>query len=137
MGLTAPGAVVPPRLQRALDAFAGLQDDGLYLVPVRHHSPACALAVAALVREVRPSAVLIEGPEEYTPLVAALQDPATVPPVAVLSIARTGESTSSAFYPLAEFSPEWVALRAAGEAGVPVAFIDRPWAAAEHPTRST
>ena len=133
MGLTAPGAVVPPRLQRALDAFAGLQDDGLYLVPVRHHSPACALAVAALVREVRPSAVLIEGPEEYTPLVAALQDPATVPPVAVLSIARTGESTSSAFYPLAEFSPEWVALRAAGEAGVPVAFIDRPWAAAEHP----
>ena len=120
---------MPPRLRRALDAFADLQESGLYLVPVRHHSPACALAVAALIREVRPAAVLIEGPEEYTPLVGALQHPATVPPVAVLSIARSGQSTSSAFYPLAEFSPEWVALRAAGETGVPVAFIDRPWEA--------
>lgn len=139
MGLTA--TEVPPRLRRALDAFEGLQDAGLYLVPVRHHSPACALAVAALVRAVRPAAVLIEGPEEYTSLVGALQDPATVPPVAVLSIARSGPTTSSAFYPLAEFSPEWVALRAAGEASVPAAFIDRPWtvtadAVEEHLTRT-
>ena len=73
------------------------------LVPLRHHSPACALALSALLEEVRPAVVLIEGPAEYTALLGALQDAATVPPVAVLSL---GEGAAS-YYPLAEFSPEW------------------------------
>ena len=35
-------------------------------VPVRHHSPAAARAVRALVERHRPEAVLIEGPSEFT-----------------------------------------------------------------------
>ena len=93
----------------------------MHLVPIRHHSPACALALRALLEEVRPAVVLIEGPAEYTDLLPALQDAATVPPVAVLSL---GEGAAS-YYPLAEFSPEWVALRWAGAAGAEAAFIDR------------
>ncbi|WP_253274655.1 DUF5682 family protein [Actinomyces sp. oral taxon 414] len=93
----------------------------MHLVPIRHHSPACALALSALLEEVRPAVVLIEGPAEYTDLLPALQDAATVPPVAVLSL---GEGVAS-YYPLAEFSPEWVALRWAGAAGAEAAFIDR------------
>ena len=118
---SAPGSPVPPGLARALEAQRTWGRRGVHLVPIRHHSPACALALSALLEEVRPAVVLIEGPAEYTALLGALQDAATVPPVAVLSL---GEGAAS-YYPLAEFSPEWVALRWAGANGAEAAFIDR------------
>ena len=118
---SAPGSPVPPGLARALEAQRAWGQRGVHLVPIRHHSPACALALSALLEEVRPAVVLIEGPAEYTALLGALQDAATVPPVAVLSL---GEGAAS-YYPLAEFSPEWVALRWAGANGAEAAFIDR------------
>ena len=118
---TGPPAPVPPGLARALEAQRTWGRRGVHLVPIRHHSPACALALSALLEEVRPAVVLIEGPAEYTALLGALQDAATVPPVAVLSL---GEGAAS-YYPLAEFSPEWVALRWAGANGAEAAFIDR------------
>ena len=112
---------VPPRLRRALGSQRAWAGSGVHLVPVRHHSPACALALSALLEEVRPAVVLIEGPAEYTALLPALQDPDTVPPVAVLSLV----DRTASYYPLAEFSPEWVALRWAGEHDAEAAFIDR------------
>ena len=108
-------------MRRALGSQRAWGRAGVHLVPVRHHSPACALALSALLEEVRPGVVLIEGPAEYTSLLPALQDPATVPPVAVLSLTDHAAS----YYPLAEFSPEWVALRWAGANGAEAAFIDR------------
>ena len=112
---------VPPRLRRALGSQRAWAGPGVHLVPIRHHSPACALALSALLEEVRPAVVLIEGPAEYTALLPALQDPDTVPPVAVLSLV----DRTASYYPLAEFSPEWVALRWAGEHDAEAAFIDR------------
>ena len=120
-GTAASGTPLPPRLRRALESQRTWADRGVHLVPIRHHSPACALALSALLEQVRPGAVLIEGPAEYTALLPALQDPATVPPIAVLSLA----DRTASYYPLAEFSPEWVALRWAGEHAAEVAFIDR------------
>lgn len=119
--MSAPTPQVPARLQRAVDAQQRWGEAGVHLVPIRHHSPACALALSALLEEVRPATVLIEGPVEYADLLPSLQDPRTVPPVALLSL---GERTAS-YYPLAEFSPEWVALRWAGEHGAEAVFIDR------------
>ena len=118
---TGSPAPVPPGLARALEAQRAWGRRGVHLVPIRHHSPACALALSALLEEVRPAVVLIEGPAEYTALLPALQDPGTVPPVALLSLA----DRTAFYYPLAEFSPEWVALRWAGEHGAEAAFIDR------------
>mgnify|MGYP002682462719 CR=1 FL=1 len=51
--------------------------------------------------------VVPDAQAEYAAVLAALQDPRTVPPVAVLSV----DGSRAGFYPLAEFSPEWVALR--------------------------
>ena len=119
--MSASTTQVPVRLQRALDAQRRWGEAGVHLVPIRHHSPACALALSALLEEVRPATVLIEGPVEYAALLPSLQNPRTVPPVALLSL---GERTAS-YYPLAEFSPEWVALRWAGEHGAEAVFIDR------------
>ena len=119
--MSASTTQVPARLQYALDSQRRWGEAGVHLVPVRHHSPACALALSALLEEVHPATVLIEGPVEYAALLPSLQDPRTVPPVALLSL---GERTAS-YYPLAEFSPEWVALRWAGQHGAEAAFIDR------------
>ncbi|MCF4122481.1 DUF5682 family protein [Antribacter sp. KLBMP9083] len=115
----------PERLQRAADAVVRLREEGIVLAPVRHHSPACAVAVRAAIEELRPAAVLIEGPEEYTRLIPDLLDEATRPPIAVLSLGADG--LGAGFYPLASFSPEWVALRAGRAAGAELAFVDRPW----------
>ena len=63
----------PERLRAAADAVGRLRDErGIHFAPVRHHSPACAVAVRAAIEELRPAAVLIEGPEEFTRLIPDL-----------------------------------------------------------------
>jgi hypothetical protein len=118
-------AAVSPRLARALDSLRRHREAGVHFAPIRHHSPGCAAALAALLDQVHPATVLIEGPLEYRTLLPSLADPATRPPIAALSITPTG----AAFYPLAEFSPEWVGLRWGAAAGAEVVFIDQPWSA--------
>lgn len=130
--LRASWGAAPERLRQAAHDLAVLRErDGVHLFGVRHHSPACAVAVAALVAEVRPAAVLVEGPEEYTHLLPALLDEGTVPPVAVLSLDGAGQGVShgAGFYPLARYSPEWVAIRAGHAVGAALAFVDTPWGA--------
>ena len=129
MAPAGPGGAAPERLTRALAAQARWREAGIHLAGVRHHSPGCAQALAALLDEVRPRTVLIEGPREYDALLPALADPATRPPVAVLSV---GERRSG-FYPLADFSPEWVALRWGSTQGAEVAFIDAGYAETDDP----
>ncbi|MFC8389602.1 DUF5682 family protein [Streptomyces sp. NPDC057238] len=98
---------------------------GPLLLGVRHHGPGSARAVRAVLEEARPDAVLIEGPPEADALVPLAAEEDMRPPVALLAHA-VDEPGRSAFWPLAEFSPEWVALRWALEHKVPARFIDLP-----------
>ncbi|WP_018543996.1 DUF5682 family protein [Streptomyces sp. LaPpAH-108] len=98
---------------------------GPLLLGVRHHGPGSARAVRAALDAGRPAVVLIEGPPEADPLIPLAADPGLRPPVALLAHA-VDEPGRSAFWPLAEFSPEWVAIRWAVERGVPARFIDLP-----------
>lgn len=98
---------------------------GPLLLGVRHHGPGSARAVRAVLRARQPKAVLIEGPPEADALIPLAADPRMQPPVALLAHA-VDEPGRSAFWPLADFSPEWVALRWALEHGVPARFIDLP-----------
>ncbi|WP_307818549.1 DUF5682 family protein [Streptomyces sp. MBT62] len=95
------------------------------LLGVRHHGPGSARAVRAALAAARPQVVLIEGPPEADPLIPLAADEDMRPPVALLAHA-VDEPGRSAFWPLAEFSPEWVAIRWALEHGVPARFIDLP-----------
>ncbi|GAA3165691.1 MULTISPECIES: DUF5682 family protein [Streptomyces] len=95
------------------------------LLGVRHHGPGSARAVRAALEQTAPCAVLIEGPPEADALVPLAGDPGMRPPVALLAHVRDAPGRS-AFWPLAEFSPEWVALQWALEREVPVRFIDLP-----------
>lgn len=109
-------------------ADVDLQARVVYL-PIRHHSPACAWHVDRLIREIRPAAVLIEGPRDATPLVPLLVAPETRLPVAIYAtyVRSRQESASerfAAYYPLCDFSPELVAVQAGLAVGADVEFID-------------
>lgn len=98
---------------------------GVYLAPIRHHSPACAWALAMMIRELRPAHVLIEAPcdlEQHIPLIL---DKETVPPVALVSITE-GENRLAAYYPFTDHSPEYVAMQEAQKIGASIRFIDLP-----------
>nr|WP_235978268.1 DUF5682 family protein [Streptomyces lycii] len=95
------------------------------LLGVRHHGPGSARAVRAALDARDPAVVLIEGPPEADALAGLAAEDGMRPPVALLAHV-TGEPARAAFWPLAEFSPEWVALRWALTRGVPVRFFDLP-----------
>jgi hypothetical protein len=122
MGGVRQGKEVAP-----LTAAVDLSQRVVYF-PVRHHSPACAFHVGKLIREVRPAAVLIEGPRDATPLVPLLVHAQTRMPVAIYATyVRRSEGLPerhAAYYPLCEFSPEFAAIRAGLEVGAEVRFID-------------
>ncbi|MGW3325577.1 DUF5682 family protein [Streptomyces virginiae] len=98
---------------------------GPLLLGVRHHGPGSARAVRAALEAARPEAVLIEGPPEGDALLPLAAEKGMRPPVALLAHAAD-DPGRAAFWPLAGFSPEWVAIRWAQEHEVPVRFIDLP-----------
>ncbi len=97
-----------------------------HLIGVRHHSPALASAVEELLAASAPDVLAIELPTEAAEWVEWLAHPEATAP---LALALSAASSSFAFYPFADFSPELVALRWARAQGVPVECVDLPVAA--------
>jgi Family of unknown function (DUF5682) len=109
------------------------------LLGVRHHGPGSARAVRRALLAYQPDVVLIEGPPEADPLVPLAGDEEMRAPVALLAYpaeaataaaraaaTRAPSGARATFWPAAEFSPEWQAIRWAVAHGVPVRFIDLP-----------
>lgn len=97
----------------------------VHILGVRHHGPGSARSVAEALAELRPRLVLVEGPPELDQVLPLLADTDMVPPVAGL-IYAVDEPRLASFYPLAGFSPEWVAIRWALSTGAEVRAIDLP-----------
>ncbi|QCB95205.1 hypothetical protein E5225_05305 [Cellulomonas shaoxiangyii] len=97
----------------------------MHVLGVRHHGPGSARSVLEALEELDPDVVLVEGAPELAPLVPFVADPGLVPPVAGLVYA-VDEPGRASFYPMAEFSPEWVALRWAVARGRRVELADLP-----------
>lgn len=151
-GSVATSIALPEAVAQQLPQLLGTEGDParIVFVPVRHHSPACAWALRALLRELRPAAILIEGPDDVSSLLPLMSEPQTRPPVAWLCQAvreRASASTDdtdavpeagtdpaaprtdtrSSFYPFCDYSPEWIAIREGAALGAQVALIDLPW----------
>ncbi|TLF75881.1 DUF5682 family protein [Nocardia cyriacigeorgica] len=92
---------------------------------IRHHGPGSARSLRLALDHYRPDMILIEGPADADPLTVFVDDPGLVPPVAMLAYVPDAP-TRAAFWPFAQFSPEWQALRYATEHAVPVHFCDLP-----------
>jgi hypothetical protein len=113
-----------------------------YWFPVRHHSPAVARHLEAVILARRPRLVFIEGPHEANDLIPHIVDPKTRPPVAVYSSYRDDGNVLglagiaspapdipprfACWYPLLSYSPEYVALLAAKKVGARAVFMDLP-----------
>ncbi|MFV0523901.1 MAG: DUF5682 family protein [Acidimicrobiales bacterium] len=118
----------------ATRARALLRPPVLY-VPIRHHSPTCAVHVETLIRRHRPRAVLVEGPPSFDDQIDLLLDPAARMPLAVyayvtLAPPETDLDTDDepvrvgSYFPLCDYSPELVALRTGREVGARLGFVD-------------
>jgi hypothetical protein len=99
--------------------------DGTHILGIRHHGPGSARSVVSALEAIQPQVVLIEGPPDADELLALATDAGMQPPVALL-IYRPDEPKRAVFYPFAEFSPEWQAIRWAVGHQVPVRFMDLP-----------
>lgn len=92
---------------------------------IRHHGPGCARSLISALETWEPDCLLVEGPPDGEPMLPFVIDADMVPPVALL-IHAEGEAQRVAFYPFAEFSPEWQALRYGLGRKIPVRFMDLP-----------
>ncbi|MDA8019299.1 MAG: DUF5682 family protein [Thermoanaerobaculia bacterium] len=94
---------------------------------IRHHGPGSARSLLRALRALEPDCVLVEGPPEADGLLPLAVSADMQPPVALL-VYRPDAPSRCAFYPFAEFSPEWQAIRFAVERDLPVRFMDLPQA---------
>ena len=92
---------------------------------VRHHGPGCARSLVAALEAMGPDAVLIEGPPDAAEVLQLAGAAEMKPPVALL-VYPVDTPARAVFYPFAEFSPEWQAIRFALARGIPVRFMDLP-----------
>lgn len=91
------------------------------LIGVRHHSAAVARALPQMLDDFSPKSLLIELPEDLNSWFTYLADSDTHAPVAISAVDGAGHL---AFYPLADFSPELVAIRWAFARSIPVIACD-------------
>ena len=102
-----------------------MSDTGISIFGIRHHGPGCARSLRRVFDAWRPDCVLIEGPTGAEALLAHVAGGDLQPPVALLSHC-VDDPQLAVFHPYAEFSPEWQAMRWAGEHGAEVRFMDVP-----------
>ena len=100
----------------------------VHLLGIRHHGPGSARSVLAVLAQCQPAAILIEGPADAQPLLAQVDRDDLALPIALMlhSAEKDDSAPAAAFYPFAEYSPEWQALRHGQRHGIPVQFFDLP-----------
>src|ERR1043166_6657758 len=112
-----------PKLDRLIDQ---LTSGDILFFPIRHHSPACALHLQRLIDITKPTAILVEGPANFSPLIPLILNPRTRTPFAIYTnyVDTTrrvskgaakgrgdfGPARFAAYYPFCNYSPELVAL---------------------------
>jgi hypothetical protein len=92
---------------------------------IRHHGPGSARSLLSTLESTRPDAVLVEGPSDAEDVLSLIASLEMKPPVALL-VYPPDVPHDATYYPFAEFSPEWQALRYAIGRGVTARFVDLP-----------
>jgi hypothetical protein len=99
----------------------------VHVFGVRHHGPGSARSLGKALEALEPDALLVEGPPDADAVIPLLGHAEMRPPVAIL-VYRPEKPRDSAYYPFAEFSPEWQAIAYALRHSIPVRFMDLPMA---------
>ncbi|WP_238649885.1 DUF5682 family protein [Paenibacillus piscarius] len=98
---------------------------GVHVFGVRHLSPGGASHVLDYLNELRPTAVLIEGPGDASAEIRHLTHAQTKPPVAILAFTEE-VPVRTVLWPFAVYSPEYQGMKWAQENGAEAEFIDLP-----------
>jgi Family of unknown function (DUF5682) len=101
--------------------------DTVHIFGIRHHGPGSAHSLKQALTALQPDIVLIEGPPDADALIAIAEQTSMKPPVALLVYA-TDQPQQAAYFPFAEFSPEWQAIQYALANNIAVQFMDLPQA---------
>ncbi|MEI7028154.1 DUF5682 family protein [Paenibacillus sp. y28] len=112
-------------VQRLLGDERVIGGGEVHVFGIRHLSPGGAYHLLAFLEEKKPTAVLIEGPDDAGVFIAQLTSRGVIPPVAIL--AYTDElPVRTLLYPYADYSPEYQAFQWAHRLGAHAEFIDLP-----------
>lgn len=102
-----------------------MPDQTVRLFGIRHHGPGAPRSLLRALEKMQPDCLLIEGPPDGESVLPFVLESGMCPPVALLVYAPD-DSRRAVFYPFAEFSPEWQALRYGLGQSLPVRFMDLP-----------
>lgn len=92
---------------------------------IRHHGPGSAKSLKRALMAFEPDIVLIEGPPDANDMIVHVANAQLKPPVAIL-VYNPKDLRQAAYYPFAQFSPEWQAMKYALKNELPVQFMDLP-----------
>ncbi|MBS7821129.1 hypothetical protein J7552_07505 [Wohlfahrtiimonas chitiniclastica] len=92
---------------------------------VRHLSPAAAHHLQRYLSKKQPKCILIEGPSDATDLIDHIIKPEVRLPIAIMAYTQAFPM-ESILYPLADYSPEYQAMRWGKAHDCDVAFFDLP-----------
>lgn len=99
----------------------------IHLLGIRHHGPGSCRNILQELEQIHPDLILLEGPAEAEALMPFIADEQMKPPVALLGY-QHDVPQNAVFYPFADFSPEWQALRYALRENATLRFFDLPLA---------
>jgi hypothetical protein len=97
----------------------------MHVFGVRHLSPSASHHLLAFLEDIKPLAVLVEGPSDVSHLIESITSPFSEPPLAVM-VYTDSPPVRTLLLPYAAYSPEYAALRWAVQRGVHCRFIDLP-----------
>jgi len=92
---------------------------------IRHHGPGSAKSLKKALEIYKPDVLLVEGPPDAEKAIKHIIDGDLKPPVAILTY-NPKDLRQAAYFPFAEFSPEWVAMNWAAKNNIPIQFMDLP-----------
>lgn len=96
-----------------------------HIFGIRHHGPGSARSLLKALVERQPDIILIEGPPDANEFIPLAGHPEMKPPIALL-VYSPDEPKYAAYYPFAQFSPEYQAILFALDNEIPVRFMDLP-----------
>ena len=97
----------------------------LHLFGIRHHGPGSARALLNSLHELKPDAILVEGPPEANEILHWLGHETMEPPIALL-VYRPDMPDKATSFPFTLFSPEFQALRYGVQNNIVTRFFDLP-----------
>jgi len=92
---------------------------------IRHHGPGSAQSLKKALEEIQPDCILIESPADAQKIIASVANAELIPPVAIL-LYNPKDLAQAAYFPFAEFSPEWQAIHFGLKNDIPITLMDLP-----------